>query len=1360
MKKSNSRRFLTIICLLMAFMGVFLLNSTEAKAASLSNPRVSDGVSTWDCVWFGNYYQSDTTGKTKDPIKWRVLSVNGNDAFLVADQNLDAKRYNETYTSVTWETCTLRKWLNGDFINTAFTVAEQNAIFSTKVVNENNPSYGTAGGNDTQDKVYLLSLGEVKNTAYGFPSNTSDTRVSTNTPYVASKYNMSSSGVGDWWWLRSPGDYSYYAANVSNTGSVCYNGRHVHSNRYAVRPALHLNLSSSHLWSYAGTVSSDGSENETEPNPGENPGGNPSEPGDNPGQSESEIEKKYKANITAALPDMSSLGGDKIKGPEISIAGNKGNLFSVDTKLSLPMFDSSNLKLNVNTEDQTVEVLMGIEDKHSADTSTDDAYWSDTYKEVKSLVQACGGTVDNTALWNKFSKLRGKLKKINANAVFNVDGNATGYMKLQMKDDGTIGKVLEGGVTAGFEAGGKVKTPIWWIIYSELGLGGSVDGKIQLTAQDTKAISASGELGLAVKPSVALGADAVIVDIKGGLEGTLGGKAQFPWKSFKESVEAYLTGKLFAQVTTIIPHISGDWSYDFPKLELYPNLGTVTKKSGTLQYQEPKAITKKQVRSMAKAAKQAVDSTEDSLVYENAKPKLTKLSDGRMLMVYLDDTEDTASKQTKLMYRVYDNGTWSDAKQVNQNGNLDTAGELCMFDGTAYVIYMSSDKEITEDMKNEEIAKSMNLYVSKFDGTGFSTPSVIENNGKWKYSYHLAKRGDALCAVWAENSANDMLLENGSTTINESQLTDGTWKEAKETAKDDAALQEISAGTLGNKNVTAYVKDDKAYIDGNPLDISSYGEKADSLKFLGDKIYFRIDGVLYTYDGNEISSLNVKCTPSYEICDDKIYWIEQDNFKSEIYAQSMDSQSDPVALTEEGGYIGGFSVKKNAEDKPVLAYTYQQVNESTDGGNPYGKTMLKYTDTLSRNQAEVTNIAYDVLSFTPGEDNEVAVTIGNTGTDTLHHVNVTISCKGQELYQGKAAETLASGESVEKRFPVPIPEGFNSEDITVKVTADESFAKDTAAQKKTKLEECSADLEILAEGNSQLTVTNKADEPAKDVTLAICNQKENGTKIRTVSLGDLKAKESKKISIQQSDWDHATKDAVLNKKYLYCEVKQSGEEYELWNNNVILSKDDDFKPSTGGGTEGDTQPTTPSNPFLPAQPTVKKVSKITITGSSKKIAYGKKVSLKAKISPSNASNQSVTWKSSNKKYAAVSSKGVVTTKKAGKGKTVTITAVAKDGSGKKATYKIQIMKGVVKKISISGKKSVKAGKSFKLKVKVTASKGANKKVKWTCSNSKYATVSTSGKVTVKKAGKGKKVKITVTATDGSGKKKTVTIKIK
>ena len=265
--------------------GLPLGNGGEVNAArrTLKNPsRNSDGVVTWDCVYFGNYPQSDATGMTKEPIKWRVLSVNGDDAFLIADRNLDVQRYNDTSTPVTWETCTMRSWLNGygsssnvcetdytndNFIDRAFTDSEQSAIRDTAVENKDNPKYGTDSGKDTIDKVFLLSYDEITNPDYGFSGDYSvydEARKRKNTGYVAAGGTIGLSGMRsedeiDSWWLRLPGFDSSNAVGVDTYGYVNQFGYSVYYYYTAVCPVLHLNLSSSNLWTYAGTVSSDGS---------------------------------------------------------------------------------------------------------------------------------------------------------------------------------------------------------------------------------------------------------------------------------------------------------------------------------------------------------------------------------------------------------------------------------------------------------------------------------------------------------------------------------------------------------------------------------------------------------------------------------------------------------------------------------------------------------------------------------------------------------------------------------------------------------------------------------------------------------------------------------------------------------------------------------------------------------------------------------------------------------------------------------------------------------------------------------------------------------------------------------------------
>ena len=262
----------------------------QAADYGLCNPRIEHSITTWDCIWFGNYWQEDTDGdgKTnkndeKTPIKWRVLSVEGDDAFLVADKSLDCQKYNLTYKSVTWGTCTLRSWLNGygadqnicskdysseNFMDEAFTAEEREAVQTTDVVNSKNPSYNTTGGSNTRDAVYLLSIDEVANSAYGFSSLKS--RSALNTDFVNGRGAFTTesetyAGNG-YWWLRSPGRGSSYASYMGSNGNVDIFGHGVSTGDSAVRPALHLNLSSVR-WSAAGTVTSEGEGEEILPAP-------------------------------------------------------------------------------------------------------------------------------------------------------------------------------------------------------------------------------------------------------------------------------------------------------------------------------------------------------------------------------------------------------------------------------------------------------------------------------------------------------------------------------------------------------------------------------------------------------------------------------------------------------------------------------------------------------------------------------------------------------------------------------------------------------------------------------------------------------------------------------------------------------------------------------------------------------------------------------------------------------------------------------------------------------------------------------------------------------------------------------------
>lgn len=199
-----------------------------------------------------------------------------------------------------------------------------------------------------------------------------------------------------------------------------------------------------------------------------------------------------------------------------------------------------------------------------------------------------------------------------------------------------------------------------------------------------------------------------------------------------------------------------------------------------------------------------------------------------------------------------------------------------------------------------------------------------------------------------------------------------------------------------------------------------------------------------------------------------------------------------------------------------------------------------------------------------------------------------------------------------------------------------------------------------------------------------------------------------------------------------------------------------FSKNANQGTQKPSSNTTKPSGNTTNAPSIKPFK---ATGKPKQIAAGKKVNLKAEIGLPDSITKQLTWKSSNTKVATVNADGVVTVKKKTGGKKVTITA-SNDKIKVSASWKVTSMKGIVKKVKITGTKTVKAGKSLKLKANVTATKKANKKLQWTSSNAKYATVNAKGVVKTKKVAKGKTIKITAMATDGSNKKATFKVKVK
>lgn len=218
----------------------FVLLMSFAGCGGDDNATVNGlSVSVGNIIKFGKYEQDEDSVNGKEDIEWMVLDVQDGKALVISQYGIICHAYNDQNRPVTWETCTLRSWLNTTFISEAFSDTEKNSIVTTNVVAEDNVEKGIDGGNDTEDKIFLLSASEVEK----YFSESESSRQSTTTAYArrqgASYKNYDGYSA---WLLRVPGEDSSHVSYVSGSGTVSYYGEWVDSHNIPVRPAMWIEL--------------------------------------------------------------------------------------------------------------------------------------------------------------------------------------------------------------------------------------------------------------------------------------------------------------------------------------------------------------------------------------------------------------------------------------------------------------------------------------------------------------------------------------------------------------------------------------------------------------------------------------------------------------------------------------------------------------------------------------------------------------------------------------------------------------------------------------------------------------------------------------------------------------------------------------------------------------------------------------------------------------------------------------------------------------------------------------------------------------------------------------------------------------
>lgn len=191
---------------------------------------------------------------------WRILDIQNNTALIITEDIIEQRPYNNYAGGVTWDDCSLRKYLNGEFYN-KFTATEQSRIIPVLNKNQDNQWYGSTGGEDTRDYIFLLSIEEVVCKYFGDSSKNLENRSAKQRYWFQKKdknndkrrATFDHGGIW-WWWLRSPGRDNKRAVYIHGDGNIGIQGNGTFryssniinhltgDNSGGVRPALWLKL--------------------------------------------------------------------------------------------------------------------------------------------------------------------------------------------------------------------------------------------------------------------------------------------------------------------------------------------------------------------------------------------------------------------------------------------------------------------------------------------------------------------------------------------------------------------------------------------------------------------------------------------------------------------------------------------------------------------------------------------------------------------------------------------------------------------------------------------------------------------------------------------------------------------------------------------------------------------------------------------------------------------------------------------------------------------------------------------------------------------------------------------------------------
>lgn len=838
------------------------------------------------------------------------------------------------------------------------------------------------------------------------------------------------------------------------------------------------------------------------------------------------------------VENLGTEDNDVLIGPTVNIMGEEVPLFQFDISFETKI---AQIETWYDHEEKATKVLFGIRlsgaETEFGGTREKVNKCNEVYEQVKKTFYKIGQpNMSYTSLRDSF---KGSLYDMGVKAGFDFNGYFIGYAKLNDN-----GKVVEGMLGLMATAKTSISYPIVPTLYLKFQIEGSLQSKLQLILNDSKALSANGELAFSVKPSVGIEGNLYVARAYVGLSGELECLTRIPFKSMRESFEAELTGSFFFEWNALLWNGRYDWEFSNKKLYPQSEESLLIESLNNMTFIEPLS------QATILSETNNLDVFKSSVQVYTA-PKIVELGNGQLFMTYIDDAQNrTAENRTTLMYSIYNGSTWSTPQAVSDDGTADFEAQITPDGiGGVHIIWQNANTMFSEGVTLEQMSQRMELYYSHWNGTTMeNTTPITSSNLNLEMTYSVASSGNNIAVVWQENSNNDSLIMSGTNSIHRRQFIDGAWQGVENIASNLSTINSIETGYINGSNIVVYSA--KSNLDTD-LEILYYNG-TQTIEFTNDDVHDYsvdiLDDEIYWISNNSINCVtngDISTKQTVQTFDGavtkinvignnhrkkSIVWILEDETKVDFYASDFNYETNsydairPIkmvngvvrgwdtCLTTDGNiellYCNAEILGKASDDNVELSSCNLEILDEISDVNYYGTlSLFQKAEEDFCDVSIISEIGYSG-NIAPNEELTLTADIHNRGSLPVSQFLVNIIDENGNIVQSNSIEkTIGVNEYSDIQFSFTLPETITRRDYKVEILP-QQYDDINQADNETILSVGFPDLiissmeEIRIDSGRELNVTikNQGYDIINASTLTLCLDSYNGRTLGTSEL--------------------------------------------------------------------------------------------------------------------------------------------------------------------------------------------------------------------------------------------------------------------